>query len=114
MSHGPIVSYEDSSAYVNQLNVGFIKMDRTKHVDSQIFSYTHDLLEDGQLVVKKIESSHNIADMLTKALSAYTHKSLKVSIRSRGAVTPRTFEIIRATLFFLDSGFFLILVFALN
>ena len=75
-SHEPIILYKDNSACVNQLNVGFIKMDWAKHVDPQIFSYTQDLIEDGQLTVRKIESTHNIANMLTKALLAYTHKRL--------------------------------------
>ena len=83
LSHEPTILYEDNSACVNQLNVDFIKADRTKHVDSQIFSYTQDLIEDGQLIVRKIESAHNITDMLTKALPAYTHKRLVYAARMR-------------------------------
>ena len=55
---------------------GFIKADRIKHVDPQIFSFTHDLIQSRQLHVNKIESANNIADMLTKALLAYMHKRL--------------------------------------
>ena len=68
---------------VNQVNVGFIKADQTKHVDPQIFTYIQDLIENGQLMVKKVESAHNIADMLTKALSAYTHKRLVHAVGMR-------------------------------
>ena len=76
LSHDLTMLHEDNSSCVNQLNVGFIKANRTKHVDQKIFSYTQDLIEDGQLIVKKIESAHNIADMFTKALLVYTHKRL--------------------------------------
>ena len=55
---------------------GFIKADRNKHVDPQIFSFTQDLIQSSQLHVNKIESANNIADILTKALPAYTHKKI--------------------------------------
>ena len=33
LSHEPTILYEHKSACVNQLNVGFIKADQTKHID---------------------------------------------------------------------------------
>ena len=76
LSQEPTVIHEDNSVCVNQVAARFIKADRIKHVDPQIFSYTQDLIQNGQLHVNKIESTNNIADMLTKALPTYTHKKL--------------------------------------
>ena len=75
-SQEPTVIHKDNSACISQVAAGFIKADRIKHVDPQIFSYTQDLIQNGQLHVNKIESANNIVDMLTKALLAYTHKKL--------------------------------------
>ena len=47
-----------------------------KHIDPQIFSFTQELISSGQIEVKKIESAHNLADLLTKAFPAYTHHRL--------------------------------------
>lgn len=58
------------------MSSGFIKADRTKHISPHIFSFTQDLIDKGQVDIQKIESEHNIADMLTKALPAYKHKKL--------------------------------------
>ena len=80
----PTVIHKDNSACVSQVAIGFIKADRIKHVDPQIFCFTQDLIQSRQLHVNKIESASNIVDMLTKALLAYTHKRLlhAVGIRS--------------------------------
>jgi hypothetical protein len=72
----PTVIFEDNAACVVQVTNGFIKADRTKHISPHIFGFTQDLIESRQIEVKKVQSSHNIADMLTKALPAYTHRRL--------------------------------------
>ena len=56
--------------------VGFIKVDRTKHVSPHIFGFTQDLIEQKQLSIVKLESENNIANMLTKALPTYKHRQL--------------------------------------
>ena len=76
ISNQPTIVYEDNSACVRQMTVGFIKADRTKHVSPHIFGFTQDLIEQKQLNIVKIESENNIADMLTKALPAYKHRKL--------------------------------------
>ena len=81
LNHELTILHKDNSTCMNQVNVGFIKANQIKHVDLQIFNYTQDLIEDGQLTVKKIESAHNITDMFTKALPAYTHKILVHDVR---------------------------------
>ena len=70
------VIFEDSVACVAQVGEGFIKSDRVKHIPPQIFGFTQELIQSGQIEVKKVESAHNIADMLTKALPTYIHKRL--------------------------------------
>ena len=72
----PMVIFEDNAACVRQMSSGFIKADRTKHISPHIFSFSQDLIDKEQLEIQKIESKHNIADMLTKALPAYKHKKL--------------------------------------
>ena len=54
----------------------FIKASRIKYINPHIFGYTQDLTEFGQKEVRKIKTSHNIADMLTKALPTYKYKKL--------------------------------------
>jgi hypothetical protein len=78
------VIFEDNAACVAQVGAGFIKSDRVKHIPPQLFGYTQELIQSGQIEVQKIESAHNIADMLTKALPAYTHRRLvhKAGMRS--------------------------------
>lgn len=71
----PIKIYEDNAACIAQVGGGFINSDRTKHIDPVIFNYTRDLIQAKRIEVEKIESAKNIADMLTKALPAYTHRA---------------------------------------
>jgi hypothetical protein len=72
----PTIIFEDNAACVAQVGEGFIKSNRVKHIPPQFFGYTQELIQSEQIEVKKVESAHNIADMLTKALPAYTHKRL--------------------------------------
>ena len=72
----PTVIYEDNASCVRQMQSGFIKADRTKHISPHIFTFSQDLVDSKQIEIRKIESENNIADMLTKALPAYKHKRL--------------------------------------
>lgn len=72
----PITIFEDNAACVTQIGAGFIKTDNTKHVDPQIFTFTQELITAGKIEVQKVESAHNLADFLTKALPAHTHRRL--------------------------------------
>jgi hypothetical protein len=80
----PTVIFEDNAACVNQMNMGFIKANRVKHISPHIFGFTQYLIESGQIDIRKIESENNITYMLTKALPAYKHKKLveKAGMRS--------------------------------
>ena len=73
----PTVIFEDNAVCVTQMNIGFIKADRVKHISPHIFGFTtQDLIETCQIEIRKIKSENNIVDMLTKALLAYKHKKL--------------------------------------
>lgn len=86
----PTVIFEDNSACIRQMSTGFIKADRTKHISPHIFTYSQDLIESRQLEIRKVESEHNIADMLTKALPTYKHKQLvkAAGMRTLHELTP--------------------------
>lgn len=53
---------------------GFIEASRIKYINPHIFGYTQDLIKSGEIDVRKIETSHNIAYMLTKILPTYKLK----------------------------------------
>ena len=72
----PTTIFKDNATCIRHMSSGFIKADRTKHISPHIFSFTQDLIDKGQLKIQKVESKHNVADMLTKALLAYKHKKL--------------------------------------
>ena len=50
----PIVIYKDNASCVRQMQSGFIKADRTKHISPHIFTYSQDLVESGQIEIRKI------------------------------------------------------------
>ena len=72
----PTVIYEDNASCVRQMQSCFIKADGTKHISPHIFTFSQDLVESGQIEIRKIKSENNIADMFTKALPTYKHKKL--------------------------------------
>lgn len=69
----PAVISGNNAACVNHMNTGFIKTDRVKHISPHIFGYAQDLIETKETEIRKIESEHNKADILTKALPTYKH-----------------------------------------
>ena len=70
------IIFKDNVACVAQVGEGFIKSDRVKHISPQIFGFIQELIQGKQIEVKKVESAHNLAHMLTKALPAYIHRRL--------------------------------------
>ena len=66
--------YEDNKACVVQVQQGYIKTDRTKHIDPKFF-FMHDL--NGKVLdVKSISSDDNLADLFTKSLGSNKHWKL--------------------------------------
>ena len=68
----PTIIFEDNATCVAQVEEGFIKSDRDKH----IFGFIQELIQSKQIEVQKVESAHNLVDILTKVLPAYTHRRL--------------------------------------
>nr|GEW87091.1 putative RNA-directed DNA polymerase [Tanacetum cinerariifolium] len=78
-NEGPSILHEDNAACIAQLNEGFIKGDRTKHISLKFF-FTHGMQKNGYIIVQKIRSSDNLANLFTKALSTSTFKKLVYGI----------------------------------
>nr|GFB09835.1 retrotransposon like protein [Tanacetum cinerariifolium] len=71
----PTVVPNNNAACVDQLKDGYIKGDKTKHILPK-FLFTHDLQKSGDVIVQKVRSSDNQADLFTKALPTKTFKKL--------------------------------------
>ena len=78
----PTIMHEDNAACIAQLKDGYIKGDRTKHILPKFF-FTHDLQKSGDIIVQKVRSSENLADLFTKALPTATFKKLVHGIGMR-------------------------------
>ncbi|GJZ58206.1 hypothetical protein Tco_0613700 [Tanacetum coccineum] len=69
----PTVVHEDNATCIAQLKDRYIKGDKTKHILPKFF-FTHDLQKSGDIIVQKVHSSDNQADLSTKALPTTTFK----------------------------------------
>ena len=78
----PTTIYKDSVACIAQLKGGYIKGDRTKHISPKFF-FMHVLQQNGEIEVQQIRSSHNLADLFTKALPTSTFEKLRYKIGMR-------------------------------
>ncbi|GJX54690.1 putative reverse transcriptase domain-containing protein [Tanacetum coccineum] len=67
--------HEDNAACIAQLKGIYIKGDKTNHILPKFF-FTHDLQKSGDIIVQKVRSSDNQADLFTKALATTTFKKL--------------------------------------
>ncbi|KAF3628087.1 hypothetical protein FXO38_28418 [Capsicum annuum] len=61
-----VKSFIDNAACIAQLNGGFIKGDKMKHISSKLF-YSHDLQKNGDINMQQIRSSDNVADLFTRS-----------------------------------------------
>ena len=77
----PTILYEDNTACIEQLKVGYIKGDRTKHISPKFF-FTHDIQEHG-VDIQQVRSSDNLTDKFTKALPTKKFEELvsKIGLR---------------------------------
>ena len=82
VTDSPTILYENNAACITQIRGGYIKGDRTKHISPKFF-YTHELQEKGEIKVKQIRSSDNLADLFTKALPTATFKKIVQNIGMR-------------------------------
>ena len=61
---------------------GYLKGKLTKHVAPKFF-YPHELQKNGVIVVKKVRSSDNLADLFTKSLHTSTFEKYVQGIGMR-------------------------------
>lgn len=66
---------------VTKVSAGFIKVDRMKHISPNLFGFMQDLVETNKVEVKKIDSTHNIVNMVTKAIPSSMHMELVCAAR---------------------------------
>lgn len=82
LSNDPTIIHEDNAACITQLKNGYIKGDRTKHISPKFF-FTHELQQKDEIIIQKIRSSENLADLFTKSLPTCIHKYLVRGIGMR-------------------------------
>ena len=70
----PTILYEDNAACISHMERGYIKGPNTKHIDPKFF-YAHHL-NHKEIIVTKIDSNDNLADIFTKSLKPQSHKHL--------------------------------------
>jgi len=63
----PTIIYEDNSACIAQMNMGYIKSNITKHIAPKLF-YPHELQKNGEIEILQTKSCDNLADLFTKSL----------------------------------------------
>jgi hypothetical protein len=74
----PTTIHEDNRACVNQVQRGYIKNDRTKHIDPKFF-FMHEL-QGKELNIQQISSSKNLADFFTKSLGSNMFQNLRIQL----------------------------------
>ena len=77
----PTIIYEDNAACVYQTQVGYVKTERTKHIDPKYFFAQE--RNNGEIKIESISSDLNLADLFTKSLPASRHKKLVHGIGMR-------------------------------
>lgn len=89
-----ITDIDNNTSVIAQMQDGFIKGDRTKHINSKFF-YIQDLMRDKEINLVW-SSSENAADLSTKPVSSAIHRKLSPpkQERSRNGLN-RTTERVR-------------------
>ena len=78
----PTCIYEDNAACIEQMKLGFIKGDNTKHISPKFF-YNQQQQSLLKIEVKQIRSEDNVADLFTKSLPKSTFEKHVKSIGLR-------------------------------
>ncbi|PRQ51837.1 putative RNA-directed DNA polymerase [Rosa chinensis] len=78
----PTCIYEDNAACIEQMKLGFIKGDNTKHISPKFF-YNQQQQSLLKIEVNQIRSEDNVADLFTKSLPKSTFEKHVKSIGLR-------------------------------
>src|SRR5438132_5923557 len=63
----PMIIYEDNSACIARMNMGYIKSNITKHIAPKLF-YLHELQKNREIEILQTKSCDNLADLLINSL----------------------------------------------
>jgi hypothetical protein len=77
----PTTIYEDNASCIYQLETGYIKGDKTKHIAPKFF-FTAELNKK-EINIVKIHTEDNIADLFTKSLPTTQHRHLVQKLNMR-------------------------------
>jgi hypothetical protein len=69
----PTIIFEDNSACVTQMELGYIKSNMTKHIIPKLF-YPHELQKNGEIEILQTKSCDNLADLFIKSLSYFAFR----------------------------------------
>ncbi|KAJ9544184.1 hypothetical protein OSB04_023891 [Centaurea solstitialis] len=78
-THNPTCIYEDNAACIEQMKVGYIKGDNTKHISPKFF-YNQQQQTLLKIQVNQVSSEENVADLFTKSLPKVTFEKHVESI----------------------------------
>ena len=93
----PTILYEDNTTCVTQMSYEYVKGNLTKHIAPKFF-YSHELQKNDAIIVEKVCSSDNLANLFTKSLPKSTFEKYVHGIEmcrlgrllsSRGATTSK-------------------------
>ena len=91
IKESPTLIYKDNAACIAHIKGGYIKGDRTKHISPKLFS-SHELQKSGEIDIRQIRSSNNLADLFIKSLPTNTFRQLRHKIGLRHFRDIRTDE----------------------
>ena len=67
----PTVLYDDNATRVTQMSNGYVKGNLIKYIAPKFF-YPHELHKNSVIIIEKVRSSDNLADLFTKSLPTST------------------------------------------
>ena len=79
----PIVLYKDNAACVTQMRNRYVKGNLTKHIAPKFF-YPHGIQMNGVIIIEKVRSSDNLADLFTKSLPTSTKSTSTIEMCKLG------------------------------
>jgi len=83
VTESPTILYEDNAACIAQVQAGFIKGDKVKHIAPKFF-FTHKLQKEHEIDVRKIQSCDNLANLFIKTLPTQEFQKLRHKIGKIG------------------------------
>ena len=85
----PTVLYENNAAYVTKMSNGYVKGNLTKHIAPKFF-YPHELQKNDVIIIEKVRSSDNLANLFAKSppTSTFEKYGHGIGMRRLGRLLP--------------------------